>query len=62
VAAEAASDLCVLLLHPGHEITSLRVHATHGYERTRQKDANSAGYDPAGFFVAFISIAYRLES
>src|SRR5437667_7127040 len=39
-ATQAASDLGVLMLHPGHEIAGRRVHATHEYGPAKKKDAN----------------------
>jgi len=42
-ATQAASDLGVLMLHPGHEIAGRRVHATHEYGPAEKKDANPPG-------------------
>src|SRR5438876_10674016 len=39
-ATQAASDLGVLMLHPGHEIAGGRVHVTHEYGRVKKKDPN----------------------
>ena len=52
-ATQAASDLGVLMLHPGHEIAGRRVHATHEYGPAEKKDAN-----PPGASVCFVYLSH----